>query len=428
MFDAAPTAVVLPGCTDEVAAIVRLANQRQFALVPSGGRTGLSGGACACNGELVVAMDRMNRILAFDAPGRSVTCQAGVVTAQLQHYAAERGLYYPVDFAASGSSQIGGNVSTNAGGIKVIRYGMTRNQVLGLQVVTGAGQVLQLNAGLVKNNTGYDLRQLFIGAEGTLGIVTEVTVGLTRPPGDLRVMLLAVPGFEALMEVLQYFRGQLDLTAFEFFSDAALVKVTANAGLVRPLGCTAPMYALLEFECDSDARLSQALAAFEHCVTEGWVQDGTLSQDSRQAAALWRLREDISSTLSRWTPYKNDLSVTVSRVPQFLAEVTALVDAGYPGWESISYGHIGDGNVHLNVLKPEGMPRDEFSAHCASVSEGIFRIVRRFEGSVSAEHGIGLLKKPYLGYTRSADEIALMKQVRSVFDPNGVMNPGKIFD
>jgi len=428
MYDPAPAAVALPGTTDEVAAIVRLANEQGFAIVPSGGRTGLSGGACACHGELVVALDRMNHILGFDAPGRSVACQGGVITAQLQQYAAERGLYYPVDFAASGSSQIGGNVSTNAGGIRVIRYGMTRDQVLGLQVVTGAGQVLELNHGLVKNNTGYDLRHLFIGAEGTLGIVTEVTMALTRPPRNLRVLLLAVPDFGALMEVLQHFRGQLDLTAFEFFSEAALAKVIASTGLARPLANTAPLYALLEFDDDGEWRGEQALAAFEYCAARGWAEDGTLSQDNRQAATLWRLREDISTTLARWTPYKNDLSVTVSQVPAFVAELTAAIEDGYPGWDVISYGHIGDGNVHINILKPDELSREQFSARCDRVSEDIFRIVRHYRGSISAEHGVGLLKKPYLGYTRAAEEIALMRQFKAVFDPRGIMNPGKIFD
>jgi FAD/FMN-containing dehydrogenase len=235
-----------------------------------------------------------------------------------------------------------------------------------------------------------------------------------------------VPGFDALMQVLQHFQAQLDLTAFEFFSEAALEKVLAGTGLARPMAAAAPLYALLEFDCDS--RLAQAMAAFEHCAAQGWVQDGTLSQDGRQAAALWRLREDISETLSRWTPYKNDLSVCVSRVPAFLADVEALVNTAYPDWEVICYGHIGDGNVHINILKPDALPRDEFSRRCGEVSSEIFGIVQRYRGSISAEHGVGLLKKPYLGFSRSAEEIALMKQVKAMFDPNGVMNPGKIFD
>ena len=263
LYDPAPCAVVLPANTEEVQAIVSWASRSKVALVPSGGRTGLSGGASACKGELVVALDRLNKILEFDAASQTVRCQAGVITEQLQQFAEEKGLYYPVDFASSGSSQIGGNIGTNAGGIKVIRYGMTRNWVAGLEVVTGAGQVLQLNRGLVKNNAGYDLRQLFIGAEGTLGIVTEAIIKLTRQPADLNVLVLGVVEFAAIMDVLQAFQGGMDITAFEFFSEPALAKVVEHQGLQRPFDSEAPYYALIEFENQSEQSLDQAMALFE---------------------------------------------------------------------------------------------------------------------------------------------------------------------
>lgn len=423
-----PTAIVLPGSVDDVQAIVKLANEHGFALVPSGGRTGLSGGAVASKGEVVVAFDRMNKVLDFDPVDQSVVCQAGVITEQLQAYAEERGLFYPVDFASSGSSQIGGNISTNAGGIKVIHYGMTRQWVAGLKVVTGNGDVLELNHGLQKNNTGYDLHQLFIGGEGTLGFVVEATMRLTRAPQDLNVMVLAVPGFGALMEVLQAFRDKLDLTAFEFFSEAALQKVVAHQDLQRPFETTGEYYALIEFETLTPDTLDSAMALFEHCVEQGWVLDGTLSQSQQQAKNLWRLREDISETLSQWTPYKNDLSVKVSQVPAFIKDVDAIVRSAYPHWEVIWYGHIGDGNVHLNILKPDELAIDAFVETCKEVSTTIFEVVQRYQGSVSAEHGVGLVKKDYLGFTRSAQEIALMRQIKQVFDPRGIMNPGKVFD
>lgn len=423
-----PSVIVLPDSVEQVRSIVLLANQYGFPLVPSGGRTGLSGGAVAARGEVVVALDRMNRILEFNATDESVVCQAGVVTAQLQDYAREKGLFYPVDFASAGSSQLGGNIGTNAGGIKVIHYGMTRDWVLGLKVVTGSGEVLELNHGLVKNNAGYDLRQLFIGAEGTLGIVVEATMRLCRQPEDLRVMVLGLPAFEPLMDVLGHFKQKLDLTAFEFFSDAALKKVVQHQGLQRPFGSEAGFYALLEFECRSADNMDRAMESFEYCLDQGWLVDGTISQSQQQAAGLWRLREDISETISRWTPYKNDLSVKVSRVPAFIAEVDSLVQSQYPDWEIIWFGHIGDGNAHLNILKPETLSLDEFKAQCESVSVGVFEIVKKYNGSISAEHGVGLLKKDYLGYSRSASEITLMRQIKQVFDPAGIMNPGKIFD
>ena len=224
-YSANPVAIVLPSNTEEVIALVQLANLHEIALVPSGGRTGLSGGAVASNEELVVAFDRMNKILGFDPADRQVICEPGVVTEQLQQYAETEGLFYPVDFASSGSSQLGGNVSTNAGGIKVIRYGMTREWVKGMKVVTGGGEILDLNRGLSKNATGYDFRHLFTGAEGTLGFIVELTVALTNKPKDPIVLVLGVEKMELIMQVLQAFQGKLDLTAFEFFSEKALKHV-----------------------------------------------------------------------------------------------------------------------------------------------------------------------------------------------------------
>ena len=424
----APSAVVLPGSIAEVQALVQLALEHQLALVPSGGRTGLSAGAVACNGEIVVALDRLNRIDNFNPIDRTVRCGAGVITAQLQAFAADQGLFYPVDFASSGSSQIGGNISTNAGGIKVIRHGMTRDWVAGLKVVTGSGELLDLNRGLVKNNAGYDLRQLVIGAEGTLGIVVEATMQLSRPPKDLAVLVLGVTDMAAVMRVLEAYQGAMDLQAFEFFSELALQKVVAHQGLQRPFATEAEFYALLEFEQNTGADMEQAMALFEHCMEQGWVLDGVVSQSVAQAQALWRLREDISETISRWTPYKNDISTTIARVPDFLEEVEAVVSSAYPDFEIVWFGHIGDGNVHLNVLKPDELPMAEFQQRCGEVSRWVFEIVQRYGGSVSAEHGVGLLKKDYLHYSRSSEEIAIMQQIKRVFDPQGIMNPGKIFD
>lgn len=428
IYPAAPAAIVFPATIDEVQAIVRLANEAALALVPSGGRTGLSAAAVAPAGELVVSFDQMNRIIEFIAQDRLVRLQPGVVTAQLQEFAAEHGLYYPVDFASAGSSQLGGNIGTNAGGIKVIKYGLTRNWVLGLKVVTGKGDVLDLNKGMMKNATGFDLRQLFIGAEGTLGFVVEALIKLERAPRDLRVMVLGAPNFEAVMQVLSAFQSRLDLTAFEFFSELALQMVTQRQGLPRPFPAATPFYVLLEFEAASENVVNEAMSLFEGCVDQGWVVDGVMSQSQAQAKALWRLREDISETISHHTPYKNDLSVLIQRVPAFIAEIDQIVARQYPDFRVVWFGHIGDGNLHLNILKPEGMPKEEFFARCTTVNTQIFETVARYDGSVSAEHGVGLTKKPYLGYSRSPEELAYMKAVKRVFDPNNVMNPGKVFD
>ncbi len=426
-YPPAPSAIVFPKTVEQVQAIVRWANAHKVALVPSGGRTGLSAGAVAANGEVVVSFDYMNQILGFNAFDRTVACQPGVITRQLQAYAEEQGLYYPVDFASSGSSQIGGNIGTNAGGIKVIRYGMTRNWVAGLKVVTGKGELLELNKDLVKNATGYDLRQLFIGAEGTLGFVVEATMRLDRAPRNLTAMVLGTPDFDSIMPVLHAFQGKLDLTAFEFFSDKGLAKILARGDVPAPFATDCPFYALLEFEASTEEVANEALATFEHCVEQGWVLDGVMSQSDTQLKNLWKLREYLSETISHWTPYKNDISVTVSKVPAFLRDIDAIVAEHYPDYEVVWYGHIGDGNLHLNILKPEHMSKDDFFASCAKVNKWVFDIVKRYNGSISAEHGVGMTKRDYLGYSRSPEEIACMKAIKAVFDPNGIMNPGKIF-
>ena len=426
-YPPAPSAIVFPKTVEQVQAIVCWANAHKVALVPSGGRTGLSAGAVAANGEVVVSFDYMNQILDFNAFDRTVVCQPGVITRQLQAYAEEQGLYYPVDFASSGSSQIGGNIGTNAGGIKVIRYGMTRNWVAGLKVVTGKGELLELNKDLIKNATGYDLRQLFIGAEGTLGFVVEATMRLDRAPRNLTAMVLGTPDFDAIMPVLHAFQGKLDLTAFEFFSDKGLAKILARGDVPAPFETDCPFYALLEFEASTEEVANEALATFEHCVEQGWVLDGVMSQSETQLKNLWKLREYLSETISHWTPYKNDISVTVSKVPAFLRDIDAIVGKHYPDYEVVWYGHIGDGNLHLNILKPDHMSKDDFFASCAKVNKWVFEIVERYNGSISAEHGVGMTKRDYLGYSRSPEEIACMKAIKAVFDPNGIMNPGKIF-
>ena len=423
----APLAIALPATVEEVQAVMRWASQRQVKVVPSGGRTGLSGGAVAAHGELVVSFERMNRVLGFDPADRTLTVQPGLPLERLQQAAAEHGLLYPVDFAARGSCTIGGNIATNAGGIRVIRYGNTREWIAGLKVVTGAGDVLELNKALIKNSSGYDLRHLFIGSEGTLGIVVEATVRLTDPPPPTNVMLLALPSFEVLMEVFAAFRERLQLEAFEFFTDRALHHVLAH-GAQKPFDEIHPYYVVTEFAIGDEAKEAAAMAAFEACMEQGWVSDGVISQSDAQAAQLWRLREGITESLARQVPYKNDVSVRISAMPAFLAETQALLGEAYPQFEVVWFGHIGDGNLHINVLKPDGMENADFVTQCEQVTKLLAASLKRHQGSISAEHGIGLVKKGYLESTRSTEEIAVMRGIKQVLDPNGLMNPGKLFD
>ena len=422
----APLAIALPDSVEQVQAIVRWARTAGVSIVPSGGRTGLSGGAVAANGELVLSLERMNRMLGFDPIDRSLTVQAGMALEAVRNAAREQGLEYPVDFAARGSCTIGGNIATNAGGIRVIRYGNTREWVAGLKVVDGRGELLEVGRGLVKNSSGYDLRHLLVGSEGTLGIIVEATLRLTEPPPATSVMLLALPDFDALMQVFASLRARLRLEAFEFFTDRALHHVLAH-GAQKPFEETHPYYVVAEFAA-GEAEETAVLAAFEHCVGEGWVVDGVISQSQAQAAQLWRLREGITESLAPYVPYKNDVSVRVSAMPAFLAETQALLAREYPHFDVVWFGHIGDGNLHINVLKPDGMSQPEFVSECERVTKLLADALHRHGGSISAEHGIGLVKKPYLSSTRSEAEIGLMRGIRGVLDPDGLMNPGKLFD
>ena len=423
----APKAIVFPRNTAEVVAIVECARRCRFALVPSGGRTGLSGGACAANGEVVVSMDKINAIAPVNLTDRTITVGAGAITQNVQQAASDAGLFYPVDFASSGSSQIGGNIATNAGGINVIRYGMTRDWVAGLTVVTGKGEILELNKGLMKNNTGLDFRHLFIGSEGILGFITEATLKLTSPPKDPTVLVLGLSDMNAIMSVLGSIQSTTPLLAYEFFSELAVAKVVEHAGVARPFETRAPFYALVEFERENEMTDARIFEAVEKCMEEAWVVDAVMSQSVAQARALWRLREDISETISQWTPYKNDISSTVSKVPQLLSAVNAVVHENYPDWDVVWYGHIGDGNLHLNILKPDNLRIEDFKARCNEVSTDIFEAIKKLGGSVSAEHGVGTLKAPYLNYTKSDSEIDAMRAIKDIFDPDGILNPGKVF-
>lgn len=427
-FDISAAAILFPRNTDEVAKIVRWARKHKIALVPSGGRTGLSGAAVATKGEVVVSFEQMNQILNFSATDQTVVCQAGVVTEALQEFAHSKNLYYPVDFAASGSSHIGGNIATNAGGIKVLRYGLTREWVAGLKVVTGTGEILELNNGLVKNATGLDLRHLFIGSEGMLGFVTECTMRLAPPPPPLKVMVLGVSSLDAVMKIFAQFKTNTTVVAFEMFSDKALKRVMENTGLPRPFETETPFYTLVEVEARNSQDEEHALAVFEKCLLEGWVADGVISQSDTQAANFWRLREDISESLAKYSPYKNDISVAISQVPAFMSELDGILAKAYPTWEVVWFGHIGDGNLHINILRPEGMSKEDFVKECRKVDVLVFEAIMKHKGSISAEHGVGLTKKPFLRFTRSQAEIDMMKGIKKVFDPDNIMNPGKVID
>lgn len=425
-FDIKATAIVFPRKIEDVVELVRWARKNNIALIPSGGRTGLSGSAVATQGEVVVSFDQMNQIKNFSAVDQTVVIESGVITESLQEFARSKQLFYPVDFAARGSAQMGGTIATNAGGIKVVRYGLTRDWVAGLKVVTGTGEVLELNNGLVKNATGYDLRHLFIGSEGTLGFVVEATIKLAPTPPPMKVLVMAVPGLDAVMKIFAEFKTKTPLVAFEMFSDKALAKVLENTGLPAPLETSAPFYVLAEVETGSEKQEEQALGVFEKCLEEGWVVDGVISQSDTQAVTFWRYREDISESLAKYSPYKNDVAVTISNVPAFMEDLDKVLAQAYPTWEVVWFGHIGDGNLHINILRPAGMSKEDFVKECRQVDLMVFESVKKYKGSISAEHGVGLTKKSFLTYSRSAAEVEIMRGIKKVFDPDNIMNPGKV--
>lgn len=427
VYSPAPCAVALPRTTDEVSALLRFCDARGIPVVPSGGRTGLAAGAVAKDGELVLSLTRMRRMDPVDLLGLTVRVQAGAVTEAVHQHCAEHGLTWPVDFASKGSSQVGGNIATNAGGVRVIRHGLTRQWVLGLQVVTAAGEVLELNGALEKNNTGFDLRQLFIGSEGTLGVITEATLKLTKLPARADVALFAVPDVAGVLALFRAARvAPFTLSAYEFFTDRCLARVTRHRGLRSPLSDPSGCYVVLEAEGisreDFETWCAEQLGA-------GLATDGTIAQDGTQAAALWSLRESISESLSgTGLPHKNDVALPIAALEAFCAELDELFARTYPDWEICLFGHIGDGNLHINVMKPEAMEKAAFLARTHEADAAIFAVVQRHRGSISAEHGIGLLKKPWLGYSRSPAEIALLRAVKSALDPKGILNPGKVVD
>jgi FAD/FMN-containing dehydrogenase len=430
VIEPSPAAVAFPRSTDEVSRLLRLCADHRVAVVPSGGRTGLAAGAVAANGELVVSLDRMRRMDPVDLVGATVRVQAGAVTEAVHRHAAEHGLTWPVDFASKGSSQVGGNIATNAGGVKVIRYGLTRQWVLGLQVVLAGGEVLELGGALEKNNTGFDLRQLFIGSEGTLGIITEATLKLTRLPGKLDVFLFAVPDLAGVLALFREARqGPFVIMAYEFFTDRCLARVERHRGLASPLGEASPFYVLLEVERGEGAEAGALEAWIGSLFERGLVADGTLAQHGKQAAELWALREGISESLTATgLPHKNDIALPIAALEGFCAELLRFFEAEYPGWEIALFGHIGDGNLHVNVMKPDDVDRAEFLRRTKAADHAIFRLVQQHAGSISAEHGIGLLKRDYLGYSRSPAEIAVMRAIKRALDPLGIMNPGKVLD
>lgn len=427
VYERRASAVVFPRSTEEVSTLLRLCDEHDVSVVPSGGRTGLAAGAVATEGELVLSLEKMSRVSEVDALSQTVHVEAGAVTQAVHDACRAHGLTWPIDLAAKGSSQIGGNIATNAGGVRVIRYGATRNWVLGIVAVKMGGEVLRLNGALEKNNTGLDLRQLLIGSEGILAVVTEAVLKLTRLPPPSDVLLFAARDLPSVLRLATAARqGPFEILALELFTEACLAEVEARGRGRSPFAKRALVYALLEVAARSPDEVHEWLARI---LSEGLVDDGVLASSSQQARALWALRENITESLShRGIVHKSDVAVPVSELASFITALTGLLSSSYGQLEVFLFGHIGDGNLHVNLPKPADMAKEVFFALVQEVDVGVARLLEQHGGSVSAEHGIGLIKKSLLGYTRSAEEIALSRAIKRAFDPKGLLNPGKVFD
>jgi FAD/FMN-containing dehydrogenase len=416
-----------PANTAEVAAIVRVCADAEVGIVPQGGNTGLVGGQIPRpeGSDLLLSMSRMNKIRGVDAVNNTMVVEAGCTLAAAQAAAADVDRLLPLSLAAEGTSQVGGNLSTNAGGIHVLRYGNARDAALGLEVVTPDGAIWDGLRALRKDNTGYDLKHLFIGAEGTLGIITAAVLKLFPRPRQVETILASTSDPDAVLKLLALAR---DLTgdavlAFEMFSRFALELVTRYVpGTSDPLAAPSPWYVLTDLtvpRADAEAFLAEAFA-------RGLVSDAVLAGSAAQAKALWKLRESISeSQKPEGGSIKHDISVPVSRIPSFMRQALAAAEKLIPGIRPVPFGHVGDGNLHFNFTQPVGMDKQAYLAQWEALNRVVHDIVMAHGGSISAEHGIGVLKREEARHYKSAVELDLLRRIKQAFDPKGIMNPGK---
>jgi FAD/FMN-containing dehydrogenase len=426
--------VLLPGSTREVSAILKLANQTRTAIVPQGGNTGLVGGQVpdASGNQIIVSTRRLNRIRAIDPASYTATVEAGVILQTLQTEAERHDRLFPLSLASQGSCQIGGNLSSNAGGTGALAHGVARDLCLGLEVVLANGDVLNDLSTLKKDNTGYNLRHLFIGAEGTLGIITAAVVKLSPRPRGTATAWFAVQSPEAALELLMRAQSRAGsaLTAFELVPRLGIDFTTRHIpGVSDPLQNAYPWYVLAEIsssdsQYDADARLGQIA---EEGMAGTLVADGIIAASLAQRAAFWRLREGLSeSQLPEGASIKHDISVPVARIPAFMAAAQSAVLRIEPDARIVAFGHLGDGNLHYNISQPVGGDRAAFIKLAPSMTEAIHGLVRDNAGSISAEHGIGQMKRQELARTKDPVALATMRAIKATLDPNGIMNPGKL--
>ena len=433
-------AVVRPATTEEVAGIIKLCAAEKVAVVPQGGNTGLVGGAIPHESarEIVLSLNRMNRIVEVDTIGYSMTVEAGAILKTIQEKAAAHDRLFPLSLGAEGSCTIGGNLSTNAGGVQVLHYGNARHLVLGLEVVTPAGDIWNGLRALKKDNTGYDLRDLYLGAEGTLGIITKAVLKLWPKPKDVATSWVAVPSPEAAVQMLSGANAASEdnVTSCELMSRQGIDFVLQHvSGAADPLAERHDWYVLLEWSSTRARRdgenqgglLEKMEAYLGEAMEQGIVLDAAIAQSETQARAFWALRENHTEAQKKEGPsIKHDISVAVSKIPAFVTAGLAAMKKALPDCRPVTFGHVGDGNLHFNCQSPPGWTKPQFLEHEHAISGAVYDLVVGYGGSISAEHGIGLLKVDDLEHYRTKIELDTMRSIKRALDPQNIMNPGKV--
>ena len=422
----APLAIVRPASTEEVAKILALCHQVNQSVVVQGGMTGLSGGATPTGGEIALSLERISGIEALDAQSMTMTVGAGTSLEAIQHAAEEAGFRFPLDLGARGSCNIGGNIATNAGGNQVIRYGMTRSLVLGLETVLADGTIISSLNQMLKNNAGYDLKHLFIGSEGTLGVVTRAVLRLFPRLGNKCTALCAVDSFPKVVQLLHLLGKNFggELTTFEVMWASYFDHICTHLASARsPFDSQQhPLYALIEIETANEA---DGLSRLETCLAgaleDGTLEDVVLAQSLREAEGFWNIRDGVGEIPNLLTDSAAfDVSVPISVMEGFLADIDSSLADRFDSYINLVFGHIGDNNLHLLIFTSD---KNDYK----TINDIVYAAVGRYRGSVSAEHGIGLIRKSYLSYSRTPEEIALMRRLKTALDPHNILNPGRIF-
>lgn len=429
------TALVLrPGTAEEVSKILALANEARVGIVPQAGNTGLVGGQIPYEDgrDIVLSVARLNKVRDIDAAGQSVTADAGITLANLQNVAEGAGRLFPLSLASEGTCQIGGNLATNAGGVNVLAYGNMRALTLGLEVVTADGRIWSSLKTLKKDNTGYDLKDLFIGSEGTLGIITAASLKLFSPPAEKATAFCALGNIDNVLEFFKRAEAAAGpyLTAFEFICQSGVeIAVRHVEGVRNPFGDIAPWSVLIEISSpEADGRANAVLEGLlGEAIEDGIVADAAIAQTIQQAKDFWRLREEMSDAQKyEGGSIKHDISVAPAKIPDFIGRANALVEKLCPGARPIPFGHFGDGNVHYNITQPRAMDKAAFLARWEEISTAVHTLVAEMDGSISAEHGIGRMKRTELARIKSPVELDMMRAIKRALDPNGILNPGKV--